>query len=267
MRGRGALVALALLAASPAAGQATEQALRQAASPSARFCPNRPDLGSGACTTDPGRVLVELSVLDVERDSEGDTTLIGDVLVRTGLGGTTELQIGWTVLGVVRAPGERATGIGDVRIGVRQNLIDASGEAFAVAVEPFVTLPTGRRGIGRGEASYGVAVPIGLPLDERWTLGFTGQASAEGDADGRGRHLALLGIAGLGYAITDRVGVVGELSVERDDDPDDPSTEWLAAGSIAWRPRDLLQLDLLVAAGLTRASPDVRIALGGAILF
>lgn len=262
MIGRGALIALALLTASPTAAQATSALRREP-----RFCPNRPDLGSGACTTEPGRVLVELSVLDAERDGGGDTTLIGDVLVRTGLGDTTELQIGWTALGVVRAPGERVTGVGDVRIGVRQNLIDPTGEAFAAAIEPFVTLPTGRRGIGRGEASYGVAVPVNLPLDDLWALGLTGQASAEPDADGRGRHLALLGIAGLGYAIDDRVGVVGELSVERDDDPDDPATELLAAGSVAWRPRDLLQLDLLVAAGLTRASPDVRVAIGGAILF
>ena len=252
---RAVLTALALLVAAPAVAQ------------QARFCPNRPDLGSGACTTEPGRVLVELSVLDAERDPSGDTTLIGDVLVRTGLGNSTELQIGWTALGLARGGGDRATGIGDIRLGLRQNLIDPTGEQFAVAVEPFVTLPVGRQPIGRDGASYGVAVPVGIPLNDSWDIGVTGQASAEPDADGRGRHLALLGIAGLGYTVTDQVGVVGELSVERDDDPGDATTELLAAGSIAWRPRDLLQIDLLVAAGLNRVSPNVRVVLGGAILF
>lgn len=252
---RAVLIALTLAVATPAVAQ------------EARFCPNRPDLGSGACTTEPGRVLVEMSVLDAERDPDGDTTLIGDVLVRTGLGVSTELQIGWTALGLARGGSERATGIGDIRLGLRQNLIDPTGERFAVAVEPFVTLPVGRQPIGRDGASYGVVVPVGIPLNDSWDLGLTGQASAEPDGDGRGRHLALLGIAGLGYTVSEEVSVVGELSIERDDDPDDATTELLAAGSIAWRPRELLQFDLLVAAGLNRAAPDVRVALGGAILF
>lgn len=238
-----------------------------AAAQEPRFCPNRPDLGAGACTTEPGRVLAELSVIDAERDGQGDLTLVGDVLVRTGLGPRTELQLGWTALGIVRAPGERATGTGDVRVGIRQNLIDPTSEGFAVAVEPFVTLPVGEQPIGRDGASYGVVVPVGVPIDARWSLAFTGQASAEPDADGRGRHAALLGIAGLGYAISDAVGVVGELSAERDDDPDAPATELVAAGSVAWRPRPLLQLDLLVAAGLNRDAAALRVAVGGAVLF
>lgn len=240
-----------------------------------RFCPNRPDLGASTCTTDPGRVLVELSAFDLQRDRSAgerhDIVLIGDTLVRTGIGPSTELQLSWAAFGYARDRAgmdrQRTTGVGDVRVAVRQNLLRPDGEGFSVAVEPYFTLPTGRQPIGRDGASAGLVVPVGIPLADRWSLGLTGQGSAERDEDGRGRHLALLGIVGLGYAVSERVGVVGELSVARDDDPADPTTQALAAGSIAWQPRETLQLDLLVAAGLNRDSPDVRVAVGGAVLF
>jgi hypothetical protein len=63
------------------------------------------------------------------------------------------------------------------------------------------------------------------------------------------------------------VSLSGELSVDREDDPDDPRTETVTAASIAWQPRDRLQLDLLAVAGLSRAAPDFRLVAGGAVLF
>ena len=240
-----------------------------------RFCPNRPDLGAGPCTTEPGRVLVEVSAFDVQHDRGGgethDVFLIGDVLMRTGLTNSTELQLSWTAIGHTydrtSTGRDRTTGTGDVRVGVRQNLINPTGEGFGIAIEPYVTLPTGRQPIGRDGASFGMQLPVAVPLAEKWELALTGQVSAERDEDGHGRHPALLGIVGLGYAISDAVGIVGEISVDRDEDPSVATTETLAAGSIAWQPRDRLQFDLLAAFGLNRTSADVRVAVGGAVLF
>ena len=61
-----------------------------------RFCPNRPDLGSSACTVEPGRVLAEVSAADWELDDGPDTRI--DTL-RKGLpAGLEELaQLGRTL--------------------------------------------------------------------------------------------------------------------------------------------------------------------------
>lgn len=240
-----------------------------------RFCPNRPDLGSSTCTVEPGRLLAEVSSADWQRErSDGertDTFLAGDLLLRTGLGARTEVQLSWTPVAQVRtytagAPAEVVTGVGDVRLGLRRNLRHPDGGGFSIAVEPFVTLPVGTGPIGRGDWSAGVVVPVSYDLDA-WSLGFTGEVDAETDGDRSGRHRAFAGTLGLGRAFSDRFGGVVEVSARRDEDPGNRHTEWVAAASVAWTPGDTLQLDLLGVAGLNRSAPDFRLVAGVAVLF
>jgi opacity protein-like surface antigen len=260
-------VGLAMLAATPALAQDDEP----------RFCPNRPSLGSSACTTDPGKIQVELSGIDWQRDdtadSREDTVLAGDLLVRFGLGNSTEAQIGWTGFGHVRTRDkltgaiDTVDGVGDIRLALRQNLKSPDGSGFSFGVEPFVTLPVGREPIGDGDWGAGVVVPVTYNLTDAWNLAFTGQAEAAVDEDGHGRHFAYSGIAGLGYALSKQWTAVAELSLARDDDPIDSHTEAVAAGSLAWQPRTGLQFDVLGTVGLNHAAPDFRLVSGGAILF
>lgn len=256
-----------LLVAAPAGAQDNEP----------RFCPNRPDLGASGCTTLPGQVQVELSGIDWERaddaDEREDTILYGDLLARFGLDGRTELQLGWAPLVSVRtrdkASGmiEHRHGVGDVRVAVRRNIANPDGSGLSPGIEPFVVLPTSSNGVGDGTWSAGVQVPVSFELNDRWSIGFTGEASAQADEDRHGRHANVNGVAGLGYAISDAVSATVELYAERDDDPADRSTILLTAVSAAWQPTARTQLDVLAVAGLNHDAPDVRIVLGGAILF
>jgi hypothetical protein len=263
-----ALAAVALLWALPAAAQEGDEP---------RFCPNRPSLGSSACTVEPGHVLVEASLADWQRTEDAatreDRVLAGDLLVRAGVGPSTELQIGWTALGYARdldrASGtvDRATRVGDVRLGVRQALRHPDGKGLSFGVEPFVTLPVGRQPIGAGTWGAGVVLPITWELSDGVQAGFTAEADAEPDEDGDGRHLAYSGIWGLSVDVTSAITAAAELSATREQEPGDHHAEWIAAGSVAWQPRKTLQLDLLLGAGLTHDSPDVRVAAGFATLF
>lgn len=267
MIGRLGLLALAAMAATPALAQADEP----------RFCPNRPSLGSSACTTEPGKVQVEVSGIDWQRDdtsdSREDTVLSGDLLVRVGLGASTEAQIDWAGFGHVRTRDkiggaiDTVNGVGDVTLALRQNFANPDGKGLSYGVQPFVTLPVGREPIGAGDWGAGVIVPVTYDLSDKVNLEFTGEADAAPDEDGNGRHFAYSGIFGLGYELSKQWTVVGELSVARDDDPVDKHTEAVAAGSLAWRPRQTLQLDLLGTVGLNHDAPDFRLVTGGAILF
>lgn len=241
-----------------------------------RFCPNRPDLADSGCTVEQGRVLVEMSGVDWTRSETGaereDQIVTGDVLARIGIADHAELQLGWGGYGRVRtrdASGRvRARdGIGDVRVGLRRNLVHPDGEGFTIALEPFVGLPIGGKALGAGDWAGGLAVPANLALSERWTLNVTGQAAAAADEDRSGQHLSLLGIAGLTLELSDRISASGEVAATHDDDPAGRRTEVVAGTSLAWQPRDRLQVDLLAVTGLSRAAPDFRLVAGGAILF
>lgn len=244
--------------------------------PVTRFCPNRPSLGASGCTTLPGQVQLELAGVDWERNDDGETRedlIRSEVTARIGLTRNSEAQIGWTPLGTLRsrdrASGERTrvSGTGDVTLGWRRSVSHPDGKKLSAAIQPYVTLPTGRSGIGAGDWSTGVVLPVFWRIDKTWSLDFTGQAAAAVDEDGHGRHFDATGVIGVGYALTSDVTANAELSVERDQDPAGHVTRALAAASVAWRLTKRTQLDLLAVAGLNHDAPDARIALGGALLF
>lgn len=266
------LLAVGALAATPALAQEGGEL---------RFCPNRPSLGASACTTDPGHVQFEYAAIDWQRDSKArereDQIIVADLLARIGIGAQTEIQIGWTAFGTEREQRQRLGGgagrvsrvntIGDVRLALRQNVRNPDGEGLSFGIEPFVILPLGRQPISSGDWGAGAVVPVSYDLSPTINLSFTGQVAALGDEDGRGRHANYSGIIGLSYEIADAVTLASEVSLERDQDPMGHETHLLAAQSVAWQVTKRTQLDVLVAAGLTRTTPDVRLALGGAILF
>lgn len=259
-RGAAPLICALLAAAPAAAGQPRD------------FCPTRPGLGTNACIVDAGHVVAELSAVDWTRTRDGaeteDRTLAGDLLLRLGLGATTELQLGWTPFGVVRTrdrpAGTAATRprVGDVTLALRRTLASPDGSGLSAAVQPFVTLPVGRRPVGDGDWSAGLVVPLSYELSDAWSVALTSEADAAVDSDGDGRHLAWSAVGGATYRLSDSVSATVEAAARHDDDPAGHRTDWLGALSLAWQPRDGLQLDVEAVAGLDRGAPDVELIAG-----
>lgn len=235
------------------------------------FCPDRPGLGTPACTIDAGHFDVELGIADWTLDkspgSRTDTVEAGQLLVRVGLTDTLEAQLGWTAFGHVRTRDrstgsvDSASGVGDLTVALRQNLVSPDGSGFSLAVMPFATLPTGGGAIGAGLWSAGLVVPLSYDLGEGVQIGLTGQVEATADEDRGGRHLAYGAVAGLSVPLSDALGATFEVSANRDEDPSGHSTEWLAGLSAGWMADDDLQLDAGANIGLHGAA-DVQLYLG-----
>ncbi|HEX8625308.1 MAG TPA: transporter [Allosphingosinicella sp.] len=235
------------------------------------FCPDRPGLGTPACTIDKGHFDVELGIVDWTLDrtsgSRTDTLEAGQLLVRLGLTDTLEAQLGWTAFGHVRVRDRstgsvgRGSGVGDVTLALRQNLANPDGSGFSLAVMPFATLPTGGPAIGAGEWSAGLILPLSYDLGADVQLGLTGQVEAAADEDRAGRHLAYGAVAGLSMSLTEALGATFEIAATRNEDPAGHSTEWLAGLSAGWMAKDDLQLDAGANFGL-HGAPDVQVYLG-----
>lgn len=254
----------ALLVATPALAQGEP-----------RFCVNRPSLVDTPCTVEPGHVLLEIGAVDWTLDRKArareDTILVADARARIGFADHAELQLSWTAYGYdrLRTPGGvvNASGVGDVRVAVRRNLRHPDGSGFSFAAEPYVTMPAGGRAIGAGDWGYGLVVPVNYDLTDAVSLQVMGSVDAAVDADRSGRHLSYSGNWGLGYQLAEKWITVAELQVVADADPSARITQSVAAVSLAFQPRKTLQLDVLVGAGLNRDTPDLNLALGGAVLF
>ena len=253
------VAAIAMMAAAPASAENKRD-----------YCPRRPGIGTNPCTISAGHVSVETALADwtLERgDGERtDTILFGDTLVRVGISGSTEVQVGWTPVGIVRDRSggaiDRRTRSGDATLAIKANLLHPDGKALSVAVRPFLMLPVGRMPVGKGDWSAGVALPVSYALGDTLTVQSTSMVEAAVDKDGRGRHGAYSEIVGLEVKADKAVSVMLEAEVSRDNDPEEHRTRELAAASLAWMANDDLQFDAGMVAGLNRAAPDIELSLG-----
>ncbi|UZK71033.1 transporter [Sphingomonas sp. S1-29] len=241
------------------------------------LCPSRPGLGTPACIVDAGRVLAETGLASFEREDDGDlrtdTLIAADSLVRLGLDGDSEVQLGWTAFGRVR---ERdaitvdvvtQSGLGDVSLAYKRSLANPDGSGWSVAVQPFATLPVGGEAIGAGDWGAGLLVPVTGELGGGVSFELTPRIDAAVDEDRSGRHLAYGSVIGIELAVSDAVSLTLEGSALRDNDPDGRRTEMLGAAALAWQPGDDVQIDAGGAVGLNRDSPDFQLYLGVARRF
>lgn len=260
MRASFGLATLAL-----AAAPAMSQDLRE-------LCADRPGLDTPACTVDQGHLQAELGqgdwTRDVQPDSRTDTVLAADLLLRYGVGATTELRFGWTAFGHQRVR-DRTTGMidkaartGDVTLGLKQNLANPDGSGFSLAVLPEVTIPVGRAPIGGGDWGARLEVPIDYDLADGLELELTPEVDAAVDGDGHGRHVAYGTVAGIEIDLTKTLALSVEGEVMRDRDPDQPATMTLAGVSLAYRPQARTQFDVGGNFGLNHSAPGVELYFG-----
>lgn len=237
-----------------------------------RFCPNQPSLESSACTTEPGRVHLEVSAIDwtLERDGDErqDTFLLGDFQARFGVGPATEVQLSWTPVAHVRErPGGRSTGIGDVRLAVRQNLRNPDGSGLSYGLEPFVTLPAGGQAVGAGTWGAGLVLPVTYEVQDGLTLGVTTELDASPDEDRHGRHFGANVVTGASFDLSSDLSITAEAEWMTDDDPAGHERRWLAATGLQYRYARTRALYVEAVAGLNREAPDLQLYCGIAALF
>jgi hypothetical protein len=236
------------------------------------LCADRPGLDTPPCTVDRGHLQVETGVGDwtLEKDAAEEThrVLVADTQLRYGVTDAIEARLGWTPFGFVRSrdrlTGEidRSSGVGDLTLGLKANLLNPDGKGLSIALLPSVSAPIGKRPIGTGDWGAGLLVPLTYDLTSRVQLDLTPGVDAAVDEDGNGRHLAFGSEAGLALAVSNDVTLDGELAAVRDQDPDGHHTQTLAGVSAAWQLGADWQLDLGSAFGLNRYSPDVEVYAG-----
>jgi hypothetical protein len=233
------------------------------------FCADRPGKGSPPCVIDVGVFQAEMGVVDASYQRSGpgssETYATGALELRLGLTPNLEGQIAWTPYTQVRArdggASARTSGVGDVSFVLRRSLRNPDGSGVSVALQPYVSAPTGKRGIGAGGWQGGLIVPISAPLTDEVSLGLAPQVDVVRDADGEGTHLAWSLAAGVSRSFGP-VSVALELWGGVDDDPSDDSRQASLDLTLAWTPVEDLQFDIGVYGGLTRDTPDLEVGVG-----
>jgi hypothetical protein len=233
------------------------------------FCAARPGQTTPPCVIEPGSAMVEIGLATwehtkTERVRDNQLTLSA-IALRYGIAPSVELQIGWAGLIVsshfdyATRNQSRDTNPRDLIVGALYGL---SGRGGPIAVQAFITLPTGEGAATHGEWSGGVRLPVTIPIDSNWQVGLTPEYNLTVNSSGHGRHSAFGGAAGISRSISRRLGAGIDISVFEDRAPEGSSTSSMASASIAWQTSPNSQLDFGIGLGLTSNSPRAQIYIG-----
>ncbi len=238
------------------------------------FCTDRPTKSTGPCTVDAGHFQYESDVFNVTYDTSGgaDTTtaLYTNPTLKLGLNNTIDAEINiapWeTVTSRDRASGRtvRASGVGDLFLRLKANLIGDDGGDVAVALEPYVKIPTAPNGVGDGAVEGGLIAPIQINLPANWSLTIDPEGDVLKNAGGAADHLNISGLLSFSRPLSKTV--TGSLEIWADDnfDPRRTVTQTSFDLGAAWIPpaHSNFQLDGGVNLGLNKQTPAAQAYVG-----
>jgi hypothetical protein len=223
---------------------------------------DRPDVTESPFTVDAGHFQLETTLFGHTRtraaagEPAADIYEFGTSNLRIGLADNFEIGIVWQPYGIVdpRGGGGSERGIGSVDLRAKVNLWGNDGGTTALALLPYVTLPTDDdNGIGAGEVGFGLIVPLAIDLGGQFGLGLNGAANVVRSEAGAGHDASGLVSASLARAWTGRLGSYAEVVWEfaREDPRGDIFT--LGTGMTLALGEDW-QLDAGITIGTTRAA-------------
>jgi hypothetical protein len=270
----------AALAGSPAHGQDTDKSQYSLTNPTPReelrdMSTDRPDKTESPYTVDAGRFQIEMDFVTYTRDdvSEDGADLRFEAVnvvplnLKAGLTNSTDLQllfdsyIRQQVTDRETGASQEIDGIGDLTIRLKHNLWGNDGGRTALAVMPFVKLPTNSNGIGNDAVEAGIIVPLALSISERVGIGLMTEVDLLQESDGDGYSPTFINSATISFDLTDSVGLYTELFTEKSiEDGADWVVTWDTG--LTYALTDDLQLDGGINVGVTEAADDLNLFIG-----
>ena len=161
---------------------------------------DRPDFTESPTTVDAGVRQLELSFFDYTRGSDADDTLAFIPLnLKIGLRHNMDLQL--VVMPTVwqNSKDDGGHGVGDTELRLKINLWGNDGAVTAMALMPYLKVPTASGHLGNGKVEGGFIVPFALSLTDRLGLGLMLEVDGVYD-EGEDRYDADVIVSGvLGY--------------------------------------------------------------------
>lgn len=218
---------------------------------------DRPDTTESPHTVDAGHFQFEMELANWSRDGSDREFSLGELNAKIGLDASTDLQVVMPFYTHARNGGE---GFGDVEIRLKHNLWGNDAGSTALALMPFVKIPSANGDLGNGEFEGGLIVPFGFEGPAGWSCAVMAELDLEAD-DGGGHHFTGVTSATTSHALTDHSGIflelVSVLGAESGSDWEayfNTGMTW--AVNVAW------QLDGGIRIGLTDSATDFTPFLG-----
>lgn len=222
---------------------------------------DRPDVTETPFTVDAGHFQLETGFFNYTRiGNDQESSEMWDAIpffLRVGLTERNELQIGWGPYSRKTSGAQTFSGIGDVSLRFKQNLVNQDSGAFALTLLPSIKAPTSANGIGNPNWETGLLFPMTVKLPSEFQLDMMPQIDlikSEGQAS---YHTEFLTAFSLGHPIVQHLDGFVEFFNRASNEPTSPWQSSLQLGLKLAVGTDL-QLDVGSAFGLNRASPRLQ---------
>ena len=184
-----------------------------------------------------------------------------DPTFKLGLTNTVDAEVQVTPYQQVTTPAAgvsmRVSGWGDTVARLKANLLGDDGGPVAVALLPYVKIPTARRGLGNGSVEGGLILPISLSVPAGFTVVVMPEVDALKDATGAGHHAAFDFLVNVSHPLTRCWTLYSEVfTTQSTQASDKPVYTWDEALTFAITPS--LQLDFGANFALNDAPPRIQ---------
>jgi hypothetical protein len=236
---------------------------------------DRPDKTESPFTVDAGHIQVELDFVTYTSDRSrrggedirSETVNVAPINFKLGLTNSTDLQVVFdsylreTVTDHVTRTREKAQGIGDLTVRLKQNLWGNDGGTTALALMPFVKLPTNTNGFGNDAVEFGVIVPLAITVSDRVGVGLMTKVDPLRKSDGKSYRPSFINSATVAFTLTNKLGLYTELFTERGTER---GARWNVTGDVGltYAVSENIQLDTGVNLGITEAADDLNLFVG-----
>jgi len=236
---------------------------------------DRPDRTESPFTVDAGHFQIEADILNysydrhnpARTDTRVETVSIAPVNLKVGLCNNVDLQLVLETYTSVRvhdvATGtvQKNRGFGDISPRLKWNIWGNDGGATALALIPFVKLPTNQDDLGNGSVEGGLIVPLAAQLPYGWGMGLMTELDINRDSVGSDYHAEFVHSITFSHDIVNNLaGYVEFFSLVSTES----GSDWVGTIDLGltYALTDDIQLDGGVNIGVTRAADDINPFIG-----
>ena len=266
------LSALCLFPPLANAGEPPPKALRD-------LNPDRPGSTTSATTIDVGHFEIEVEALNYSRlttrtsDAKSTTTQISlaNTNIRVGLTNISEFSIAWIPYqtqteDLTGSPKQSLSGVGDVNIRYKQNVLGNEGGSVAWAFMPGVKLPTNSGGLGNKKLEPTLMLPLSVDLSTNWNVSFTPEFDVRSNSANGNFHTEFISPITVDRHLTDKYDGYFEYVVHSGDEQGTNAGTYVGLGGSAKFTQDL-QLDIGCTFGVNESTPSYNPFAGISVRF
>jgi hypothetical protein len=238
------------------------------------FAPDRPPKADSAYTVDAGHFQYETDLVNYSQTNVGGVTTrlyqAFDPVWKVGLTNWADFELQYNgyqnlteISNATGAVVARAAGFGDVFLKSKINLFGNDGGTAALAVIPYVKLPSNNPLISNGAVEEGLIAPFQLQLPLDFGLTLMSEVDVLKNANDDGRHANFVDLINLNHSVPGikNLSAAIEFYSAVGTDPNTPPV-YTFDTALIYLLTPNVQLDAGADFGLNRAAPIVQVFMG-----